>query len=91
MIWSDSDLNNYVQSVIRQTVSASDELKAARLSRKTNPTDEELEFIAMVDSAITKAIEGGKKKMEEVQCQTDIIPESPESSDSSTDTETDTP
>lgn len=58
--WTQADISNRVMQVIRASFSPDDELKAARLARKTDPTAEDVAYIAAVDAAITSAIKQGR-------------------------------
>lgn len=58
-VWSDLDIDNRVQAIIRGQVTEGDELKAARLSRKAEPTPDDLAYVASVDSAISAAVKEG--------------------------------
>lgn len=55
-VWVDRDLSDLTTATIRRSFSAEDELKAARLTRKINPSQEDLAYIAAVDAAIANAI-----------------------------------
>lgn len=59
-VWSDSDINNKVIALIRVSVSADDELKAARLARAATRSAEDTSFIDWVDSVITAAVQDGR-------------------------------
>ena len=59
-VWSEGDINNRVQNLIRSRYTAEDELKAARLSRKGDATPEEQSFVADVDAVIVSSIEAGR-------------------------------
>lgn len=60
-VWINTDIENKVQSLIRYKISAEDELKAARLSRKLNITQDEIDFINSVDQVISTAINEGRQ------------------------------
>ena len=59
-VWSDADISNKVQALVRSKYSSEDELKAARLSRKPDISEDELLFISSVDSVISDAIDEGR-------------------------------
>jgi len=58
-VWTDKEIMWQVQAILRSTVSAEDELKAARLFRLNFKSTNEAAFIQRVDSAIAAAIEEG--------------------------------
>lgn len=58
-LWSDADIADRVQSIIRSTVSAEDEFKAARLARQPVRTDAEQGFVDWVDTAVANALGKG--------------------------------
>lgn len=60
-VWSDADINNRVQAIIRGQFSAEDELKAARLARKSDANADDLAFVAAVDAVIVEAVEEGRQ------------------------------
>ena len=60
-VWSESDIQNRVQNLIRSRYTAEDELKAARLARKTDATPEELAYVAAVDAVVETAIAEGRQ------------------------------
>lgn len=59
-VWTDADIQNRVQAIIRAEVSAEDELKAARLHRQGERTDDENDFIVRVDTVISAAVVQGR-------------------------------
>lgn len=59
-IWSNSDIDNKVQALIRSKYSSNDELKASRLARNTNATEADLAFVAEVDTWISESILEGR-------------------------------
>ena len=63
--WSTADIMFRTQSIIRQTVSVDDELKAARLVRKLNPSEEEQAFVERVDRDIKVALVASKRMKED--------------------------
>lgn len=65
-IWSDGDINNRVQNLIRSRYTAEDELKAARLSRNPDATLSELDFVADVDAVIVASINEGRAAREDM-------------------------
>lgn len=60
-IWTEADISSRVQALIRAEVSAEDELKAARLSRKAAPSASESAFVERVDGVIASAVEQGRQ------------------------------
>lgn len=60
-VWTDADISARVQALIRGAVSAEDELKAARLSRKTAATADDSAFVERVDGVIAAAVEQGRE------------------------------
>ena len=60
-VWSVQDINNRVQSMIRSKYSAEDELKASRLARKTDRSEEDELFIMSIDEWILQCLEEGKQ------------------------------
>lgn len=60
-VWSEADIGNKVQALIRHRYSAEDELKAARLSRKGDATPEEQSFVASVDAVVEAAVAEGRQ------------------------------
>ena len=60
-LWSEADITNRVHALIRSRYSEQDELKAARLSRKTESTEAELAFVNAVDTWIADCIEEGRQ------------------------------
>lgn len=60
-LWTDADISSRVQALIRAEVSAEDELKAARLSRKAAPSASESAFVGRVDGVIAAAVEQGRQ------------------------------
>ena len=58
--WPDATINAAITALIRQTYSADDELKAARLARKAAPTEADLAFVAAVDACIADALAQGE-------------------------------
>ena len=65
-VWSGSDIDNRVQALIRSQFTISDELKAARLARKQNPSEGDLAFLAMVDAVISAAVAEGTAAREDM-------------------------
>lgn len=59
-VWSDADISNRVQAIIRSRFSAEDELKAARLARKPDASSDDLAFVAAVDEVIAQAVAAGR-------------------------------
>lgn len=60
-VWSSADIDNKVQALIRSRFSAEDELKAARLARPANPTSEDQDFTAAVDTWIADCVQDGRQ------------------------------
>lgn len=60
-IWSNLDIDRKVQNLIRSKFSQEDELKAARLSRLSDSSAEDLSFISSVDSWVHYCISEGRK------------------------------
>jgi hypothetical protein len=60
-VWSNIDIDNKVQALIRSKYSVMDEMKAARLSRQSECSADDLLFISSVDSWITECIQQGKE------------------------------
>ena len=67
VIWSETDISNKVQALIRSQYSAEDELKASRLARQPKPNKSDLDFIAAVDQAIKNAIDQGRQSRNDNQ------------------------
>jgi hypothetical protein len=65
-IWSATDIANKVQAIIRSKVSATDELKAARLYRKESMSDSERAFISACDAAVVDSLAEGKAATEDM-------------------------
>ena len=72
-IWTETDISNKVQSIIRSQFSAEDELKASRLSRQSKPSASDMEYINMVDSAIQSAIDQGRAARSDNQLLIQVI------------------
>lgn len=72
-VWSESDISLRVQVIIRYEVTAEDELKAARLSRKPSKSLEDSVFISFVDAVITDAIEQGRQARADMDLLTQVL------------------
>lgn len=59
-IWSNADIDNKVQALIRSRYSAQDELKASRLARTPNPSETDAAFVVSVDSWIGECVSEGR-------------------------------
>lgn len=59
-VWSSSDIDNKVQSLIRSRYNQQDELKASRLARTTNATLADMAFVAEVDAWIAACVQQGR-------------------------------
>lgn len=59
-VWSNSDIDNKVQALIRSRYSQQDELKASRLARTTNATEADTAFVADVDAWIAECVQQGR-------------------------------
>jgi hypothetical protein len=55
-VWSEADIDNKVQAMIRSRFSENDELKAARLAR----SGQDPEFVATVDAWIATCVQEGR-------------------------------
>jgi hypothetical protein len=59
-VWSNHDIDNRVQALIRSRYTQQDELKASRLTRTTNTSQEEIAWISDVDTWIATCIQSGR-------------------------------
>lgn len=60
-LWSESDIDNKVQAMIRSRYSENDELKAARLARCESPSGDELNFVSALDSWVAECVANGRQ------------------------------
>lgn len=60
-IWSNLDIDKKIQNLIRSRFTQEDELKAARLSRLSDSSAEDLSFINAVDSWVQECISEGRQ------------------------------
>lgn len=72
-IWTLTDINNKVQNLIRSKYSNEDEMKAARLSRKQNISNEELNFITELDNWIKYCVEEGNKSKKDSELLQNVL------------------
>lgn len=59
--WADADIDARVNRLIRSAVSESDELKAARLSRKKSRSEAEEAFVSRVDAHVEACVSAGEQ------------------------------
>ena len=60
-VWSEADITNQVQNLIRVKFSAEDELKAARLARKPDATTAERSYVSDLDAWIAQCVQLGRE------------------------------
>lgn len=65
-VWSQADIDNKVQALIRSRFSATDELKAARLARASSPSADELAFVEAVDGWVAECVEAGRQAKQDM-------------------------
>ena len=73
-VWSEADINNNVQALIRSHYTQEDELKAARLSRKSDASEEEKTFVDEVDAVIVAAIQAGRDARADMDLLMQVFP-----------------
>jgi outer membrane protein assembly factor BamA len=72
-IWSDTDINNKVQALIRSQYSEQDELKASRLARNSDISANDLLFIANLDAWISSCVNEGRNARSDMQLLLQVI------------------
>jgi outer membrane protein assembly factor BamA len=72
-IWSDTDINNKVQALIRSKYSEQDELKASRLARNSDISANDLLFIANLDAWISSCVNEGRNARSDMQLLLQVI------------------
>ena len=69
-VWSESDIGNKVQAMIRSRYSENDELKAARLAR----SGEDPAFVAAVDGWIAGCVQQGREARADMALLAQVFP-----------------
>jgi hypothetical protein len=65
--WSNNDIHNKVQALIRSKYNQQDELKASRLARTANTTQAEQAFVVEVDTWIADCVTQGRNARDDMQ------------------------
>jgi hypothetical protein len=72
-IWSNTDIDNKVQALIRSKYSQQDELKASRLARTANATEEEISFVAAVDTWVAACVQEGRDARKDMKVLLEVL------------------
>ena len=72
-IWSSTDIDNKVQALIRSKYSQQDELKASRLARTANATEEEISFVAAIDTWVAACVQEGRDARKDMKLLLEVL------------------
>lgn len=73
-VWSNGDIDNRVQALIRSRYSENDELKASRLARKPDQSESDLAFVAGVDAWIAECVQQGSDARADMALLNEVLP-----------------
>lgn len=73
VVYTDADITSRTLAILRESVSADDELKAARIARKATPTQQERAYVASVDAAIETALHSGAQARADMALLSEVL------------------